>query len=612
MDTHPVTELLRRIATLTLALTFSLLLPGCEGDSWDTLGWFGEKDKDAKARDEEEEFVVPPDVKGTVAEVAALLGASDTPIGAPGVVIGLIDKGSSEVPPALKNSLVKYLSGQLKLLTKQIGYADVSVAQFLADKDTAIVNIEAIILTGAPKGTAIDVLVRAAPRTGTVSLEGGYLLPRDLSWLGGGGTSTAYKKTQAQAGGAIFINPFINPANIEDRAKLRQGRILGGGVTSRGMPVRLQLYKPSYHMSNLLQQIINTRFDPVNKKVAISRSASYLDLTIPPNYRRHYAYFLQLVMHLPIRAGQGAYTKKANEIAAALAKPGANYEALTLTWEAMGGGILPIIQKSYSSKNPAVRYFAARAGLRLNDTALAGPTVVDFAADGNSAFQLQAIEELGKHPDLIAAGPVLRKLLSGDNELVRITAYEALLARGDYQAVKRFDVDRGPYGDQSASFLLDVVDSGQNYVIYANQTLQPKFALFGEAMPLANPIFYESSTGDVTVVSRQAKPDHEDPACRVPHVAVFRKLPNGKPSKRFVIPFRAAELIRVLGDMPRPDPKTLEVPGLGLTYSQVVTVVNDMCKKGHIRAKFVLQPLPEIRKIYKTTPSGGRPDRPDR
>lgn len=613
MDSHPLMEFLRRATALMLLVSLGLALPGCDSDTWDTLNWFGsDEETSASNSDHDEDFVVPADVKGTVAEVAALVGAGDAPIGAPGVVIGLIDTGSSEVPPALKNRLVKYLNGQLKLLTKLIGYEDVSVAQFLADKDTAIVDVEAVIPTGAPKGTAIDVLVRAAARTGTISLAGGYLLPQDLSWLASGSDTTAYKKTQAKAAGAIFINPFIDPDDLQQRAKLRQGRILGGGVTTRGMPVRLQLYKPSYHMSNLLQRVINTRFDPVNKKVAQSRSASYLDITIPPVYRKHYGYFLQLVMHLPLRAGQGAYTQKANEIAEALAQPDANHEALTLTWEAMGRGILPIIQKSYSSPNPAVRYYAARAGLRLSDTALAGRIVLEFASRDGNAFQLQAVEELGKHPDVISAGQVLRKLLDGDNELLRITAYEALLKRGDFQAVQRHAIDRGPFGDQSASFLLDVIDSGQNYVIYANQTLQPKFALFGEALPLANPLYYEATTGDVTILSRPGEKDHEDPACRVPHVVVFRMLPGGRPSKRFIIPFRAAELIRVLGGMPRPDPKSLEVPGLGLTYSQVVTIVSDMCKKGHIRAKFVLQPLPHMRRIYKMTPSGGRPDRPER
>jgi hypothetical protein len=53
------------------------------------------------------------------------------------------------------------------------------------------------------------------------------------------------------------------------------------------------------------------------------------------------------------------------------------------------------------------------------------------------------------------------------------------------------------------------------------------------------------------------------------------------------------------------------VYGLGLTYGQVVGVLQRLCNSGDIPAGFRLQVLPEVRKIYTPgVPEVGRPDLP--
>ena len=51
-----------------------------------------------------------------------------------------------------------------------------------------------------------------------------------------------------------------------------------------------------------------------------------------------------------------------------------------------------------------------------------------------------------------------------------------------------------------------------------------------------------------------------------------------------------------------------EVKGLGLTYSQVVGVLQRMCEAGDIPAEFRLQSLPEAERIYERAETIGRPD----
>jgi len=64
-------------------------------------------------------------------------------------------------------------------------------------------------------------------------------------------------------------------------------------------------------------------------------------------------------------------------------------------------------------------------------------------------------------------------------------------------------------------------------------------------------------------------------------------------------------LIQVLGDKPN-----AEATGLGLTYSQVVSVLQRMCKGRDIRAKFVLQEATDAERIFDSSVTSGRPDMP--
>lgn len=562
---------------------------------------------------EEESAPQPPEVKGTVAEVATMISGGNIPVSSWGVVVGLDRNGSSEVPPQLQADLTKYLKGRIGIARPTLQTGMVSVADFLADPDTAVVRIDAVIPVGAPKGTRLDVVVSAWPRTQTTSLAGGMLLQRDLSWANPpGGTSGRYLKPLARAEGAIFVNPFLDPEDPKDATRFRSGRVLGGAEVIRNMPIRLQLRQPDYLTSNILQKRINFRFGQEGRKpIAKAKTSYFVELTVPPEWKNRYAHFLRLILHLPLRGGAHEDARTANRIAREMEKPTANHDELALVWEAMGKQIVPTVQKFYGSDIPAVAFYAARAGFRLGDEHLAGPVLLRFASTGGSQFQLPAVEELGQKPAYLEAGPVLRKLLDAQSELVRIAAYGALVERGSFHAVTRHPVDEGYYENDRPSFTADVVDTRGAFVIYATRTLEPRLVLFGRNMPIASPVFFESSDGLITLYNKPADPDAENPVAQQPHLVVSRKLSDGSMSKKFAVPFKVLPLIEVLGSRPRPDLHG-NIDGLGLTYSQVVGVLQQLCRQNVIQAKFVLQPLSNIHTIYRMTPSMGRPDQPER
>ncbi len=532
---------------------------------------------------------IPPHVKGTVTQHARLSGRSNLPVHGFGLVVGLGKDGSSEVPPHLKKYMSEYLSKQ-KIGSWTAGTQAVSPERMLRDKDTTVVMIGGSIPPCAPKGTKFDLFLRSIPGTNTRSLEGGVLLPAELQLSFGRlavpGTRT---RTLGSGSGTVFTNPFVDTTNPKALAKLRKGRVLGGGTVTFSRPIKLVLYRPDYGLADRLQRRINQRFG-ARTKVANAENRSEVEIAIPPERRDDYRHFLDLLMHLSLRSGPGALETHAREVGAAMERPDADHEKLALVWEAMGREILPVVQELYTSRNPAASFHAARAGLRLGDTRQAPDVLIRFARSTNSAHQVPAIRELGRHPEVTRARSTLRSLINAENDLVCIAAYEALLAARDTKLVERHDV--------GGEFYLDVVASKRDYVVYATRSEQPRIVLFGRHMPVARPVFYTEPDDLVTV---NAFKDSKQ-------LTVFRTLPQrNKVSDTFRMDFDVATLVRKLGSAPRHglDGKIM---GLGLTYAQVVRVLHGMCEARDINAKFALQPLDEERKIFERTTAVGRPD----
>ena len=696
-----------------------VLLPAA---GWLLLAWVGCGPDDPANPLAPKQSVVPPHVKGTVAEYATLVTGA-VPLRGYGVVVGLGQNGSSEVPELVRRYLVKHLAQVAKLGSRQAGLDSLTPTRMLNDLDTAAVVVEAVLPLGMPPGTRFDVSVRAFPNTETRSLEGGTLMPTDLHLaLGMADVSVGHPRKWAAAAGPVFVHPFIDPSNPADQVKRREGGLLGGGRVGQLQPIRLRVVPPDWGRCRLIERRINQRFGS-ESKVATAKDNTRIDVTVPPRYRGDYRHFIDLVFHLPLAARQDEWEAHARRLVEAAELPTADHREISLVWEATGRQVLDIIRPLYASKNPRTSYYAARAGLALGDAKIAGEAMLRFAQLANSPFQALAVEDLGRAPDYIPARKALRELLDSDNSEIRIAAYEALRQHGDMAAVTRVEVADG--------FHMDLVTSNRSYVIYASQADEGRLVLFGRDMAVSRPVFYNPPDDSVTISARAAgeagspllrvadvidwstlltrlcqEAQGDDPApgkriCqKLPEATaaellnprasmaptnalkmrlirelnallcdarlyeatawrpvllgqreaglvqdlddgklkdgdvvrlnrrllelaypglivpaeqalmVYRKIPRtGTYSAPLWIDFRVRTLVQTLGGPAKPG-LNRRVDGLGMTYSQVLSILYGMCKTGATKAKFVLEPPRSSRRMFGQAVTIGRPDMP--
>jgi hypothetical protein len=535
--------------------------------------------------------VTPPYVAGTISEQAALLGGGAMPVQGYGVVVGLGRDGSQSVPAHLQNYLEQMLARH-GFGSPRRGTAAATPERILRDPDTAVVMLAGAIPYGAPVGARFDLNVAAIPQTETRSLDGGYLITTDLRYAWRGMATPGHgARIFAEADGPMFVDPLLDRGEGAPAEALRRGCVLGGGKVTVQRPIRLQLREPDYAMVQAVQNRINERFfDAARKKVANATNRSTIELTVPARWHDDYQHFLALVMHLPMLRGPGAYPRKAREVVEAMELPEADCDRLALVLEAMGPSVQTVIREAYSSRNPAARFHAARAGLRIGDE-LAAEVVLNVARKAGSPHQVAAIRELGRHPDLARAQPTLEALLDDASAAVRVAAYEALRRRGPGPRVASRRIDGMEW-----SLQLDVVASRCQPAIYATQSLETRVVIFGRGLQVRRPVYFAASDELVTVTAR------EDDA----NLTVFRKVPvTGQLSDAYKVAFDVPSLIEVLV---RLEDDGGRIVGLGLTYGQLVRVLASMCRQGQIPATFALQEAPSLPKMPDAGVSTGRPN----
>ncbi len=562
-------------------LLVSLLLVGGCGDE--------KKKKVASDTDASELPEVPRHLQGTVAEFARPASGGYMPVQGYGLVIGLGDKGSPEVPASLRRYFEQELA-RADFGSWVHETAHVSPQRVLRDRDTAVVEAAGAIPYGAPKGTRFDILVSCVPQTSTLSLDGGFLMPCELRFTFGASVEPGRgSRAYGHAGGELFVNPFVDPTDANEVIKFREGILIGGGEVTEERPVKLILREPDYALARSIRDRINERFRLGNEPIANARSRAIIDITVPPQWRADYEHFIDLVLHLPLLRHPGEWEARGRELVEQFELPGAAHHDIALTLEAMGPQVIPLLRPLYASTHPDAAYHAARTGLRLGDDAGAG-VVVRFAGMQDSPLQLPAIHELARHRNVFTATDVLHRLLDGDNALTRIAAYETLAARGDAERIQRLSVGE--------AFTVDLVRTSGAPVIYATQSERSHLVVFGHDLSVVRPLFFCAPDELLTV---NARPDAET-------ITVYRKVPiTGKMSDAFYIEPNVGTLLQTLGNRPLRD-KTGRILGLGLTYGQVIRMTHLLCEGGHIPAKFILQPPPALKRIYEDAATVERPE----
>lgn len=583
---------LRKIRRVFPALLVAVCAAGC-GDAWEDfeikMGWR----KPPPEPEPASRSSFDPLFDDTLAAQARVADIAPLRIRGFGLVVGLGENGSSDAPSAVRNFLIEQLNRQFDSMPRSREQERPSAARLVDSLDSAAVEVTAVIPPGAPRGSPIDVYVQAIPGTQARSLDGGLLLPCELRLTAANASGAALMegRVMARAGGPVFVNPFSERA--DGAGDPRRGLVLGGGINTEARPARILLSEPSYSMARRVEQRVNERFGQRPRPTAEAMSSGFVMLHTPAGYADRPSHFLALIPNLYVESGGGFIDRKLMELAAAAIEPEANLERIALVWEAMGRVAIPQLQRLYAHEEPAVSFYASRAGLRLRDTT-ALEVMKQIATTTRHPFRAEAARELSESEFPQALLKMVSQLDSDDLE-IRLAAHRALSRTR--HAVIQTTTFRSSIDPQQVGLVFDVVDCGGKPLIYVFRSLQPRIVLFGARLPVETPLFYAHPRELVTLNATQAGGD----------ITVLARERYGIPiTDPVIVPPRVAELVAALADRPTRD-EARRVRGVGLSMSQVVHVLDALCRDGSIDARLLMEEV-DLDRLFGPGEAPGRPE----
>ena len=574
----------RALAALLGVGLLGCLPAGCGGFIWQRESR-RKADLGVAARDMP--FANSAAVRDTIGAYAYYDGLSPQRVSGFGLVVGLARNGSRDCPRDIYSELVQTLYKRQRTAVGVVGEDETSPEDLMDSLDTAVVVVRADIPAAATVGKTFEVSVIALPGTQTKSLRGGRLLPTDLSKFR---TVPAKRvvtgKTVARAAGPLLLNPFTEGKTVTRGTELR-GTIVGGGVVADERRTRLVLMSPSYPRVRSIRDRINDHF-PGPKKVADAISPSFIELRCPDAYRNDEAHFLGLTRGLYVKRNAQLDALRARKLGAELLNPAAPHERIALCFEGLGVAALPILRELYAHSSRHVAFYAAAAGLRLEDH-LAGDVMAMIARRPHDEFRFRAIRALAHAEGMANTAYALRRLLADDDARVRVAAYEALVKRHD-DAIESYVLGSG-------RFVLDLIPGAGENLVYVRRTQQRRIALFGEDLHCTTPIFYRAVDGSLTIT---AQPDHDQ-------LTILRTVvATGNVSPTISASLQLPQLILLMGRRAGVDMND-NVTGLGLDYGAVVHAVSRLCKDKSINANFMLE-QPNVAELFGPTPETERPE----
>ncbi|TWT41081.1 flagellar basal body P-ring protein [Phycisphaerae bacterium RAS1] len=572
-----------------------LLLAGCSDGTFD----FGRKPADPPSPPAPRPITQDPILADTIAAQALMTSATGLRVRGFGLVEGLGTNGSGDCPPTIREYLVEFMSKEYSPTGPGSHKHNFSPDKLIDSPDTAVVEVTAVIPAGAPRGTIVDLQVQAIPGTSTRSLEGGLLLPCELRIFdaSASGKGMLAGRVMARANGPIFVNPFAGASESRTgTSDPRRGFVLGGGRSIAEREVQLQLVEPSYAMARRIQDRINARFGAV-PRTADATSKGFVTLHTPAVYMRRPERFLQLVTHVYLPDGDAYRDRALLNLSQRLAEPDARYDDISLAFEAIGKTAIPSLQRLYTHESEPVSFYATRAGLRLGDAVALG-VMSEIALAPQHPQRLPAVRELAAC-NFPQAGIKLAPLLESDDQELRIAAYEALVELR-HPAVHTTPF-RSLLDQNQVNVVLDVVQSSGRPLIYVRRSRVPRIAVFGDATPVATPVFYSHPDDEVTLVSEEGATD----------LTVFaRGRKSRQLSEKLRVSPRVVDLISAMADVPLKN-EAGHTRGLGLPYARVVQVLKTLTDDGSIPARLLLE-QPTLVELLGPTPEVDRPEAGER
>ena len=302
--------------------------------------------------------------------------------------------------------------------------------------------------------------------------------------------------------------------------------------------------------------------------MADATSPSFVRIHIPPKYAKDQAHFLSLVRALFLSRDPAFVVVRAAALAEEIVKPDAPHALISVAFESLRRPALPELNRLYTHELDYVSFYAAAAGIRLEDH-IASDAMAIHAEDPDCTFRFPAIRAMGQARGMAGARQTLRRLLDDEDPRVRIAAYEQLVELGD-RAIITHKVGRD-------NFYLDLVPTVGKPFIYAKRSGKRRIGLFGINIRCGPPVFYASPDGAIII----------NAAIGAPHIDLIRAGRNGTTSPPVPVRTDCAAMIRLMGTDARVEGD--KVIGLGLDYSAIARALYHLAQDGSISAEFVLE-----------------------
>lgn len=509
----------------------------------------------------------------TIGDVSRIYYFEAVPVRGIGIVAGLYGTGSSECPPQVRDSLEKYI-------WKQIPDSSLNARAFIESKNTAVVEVFGVIPALSSSRDTFDVAVRPLSSSQTTSLDGGYLYATDLKELNrltNLNQLAMFSKSLATAQGPVYSNTLEQPDNSG------MWYVLGGARPLEGSKISLILNRPDFRIANAIRNRINERF---NSKTANPISEAEILIQVPKGYLNQKKRFLDMIQTLLLGDNPELRQSRINTLVQQLIDE-PDKEPFEIALEAIGRPAMDSLAPLLDNADESVRFHAAQCMLNVGDNRAIKP-MREIILDPSSSYRVPAIQAMGRNADRTDARAILNVALSDQDIHVRLAAYEVLL-RMNSSSISRKMIG----GD----FVVDSVVCPGPKIIYVYQQKTPRIVLFGAPIYCKDNIFIQSDDGTITI---NAKPGDK-------FISISRKHPL---RPRVIGPlssgFEVSNLIQTLGEQPEIKKRVEALPGLGISYAQILPILEKMCLNNAIEAGFIAGPPSTVDPVLQNLPPIGR------
>lgn len=437
----------------------------------------------------------------------------------------------------------------------------------LESKETALVEVRALILPGAQKGDPVDLVIAAPPRGNVSDLHNGWLMETRLRHQQMIQNSIKSSDSMMVGRGPILTKADHQPGS--DQSLRTKGYVLAGGrvLQSREIGLILRPHFQHVKMATTIAGAVNRRFyffDGMTRRgIAEALEDDYIRVDVHPRYHANPTRLIEVIRAMTVKPESGETQQRLVDLRERMRNPATAAEA-SLQLEGLGESAVPTLVDSLTSDDPELRFYAAETLAYLDRKEAIEH--LEAAARDTPAFRHPALLALEGLQDAGAAEALLR-LTSQPSLETRYGAFCALRRRPD--ALSSLAAE-----NIGSKFRLYSVPSDAEPTVAISLRETPEIVMFG-TMPGLDFQSHVFGPGGLMI-----KTDTDDPS----RLRVNRFLP-GEDTRVAVVPATVDALIRGIAKV-------------GGGYGDTIAVLREAKDKNYLLAQLATDPLPQNLRTY--------------